>query len=83
MISKKGIELSPAYVGCFSNKSYIIYDRQVEKGLSIKEISPEINKIQKDCFSEHQKEDSIKVLSLLRKEARKEATEICNEQGIY
>ena len=42
-----------------------------------------INKIQKDCFSEHHEEDSIRVLSLARKEARKEATMLCNAQGIY
>ena len=78
-----GIEPSIAYSQCYSDKADIIHDRMIEEGLTINEIRPEINKIQKDCFSEHHKEDSIRVLSLARKEARKEATMLCNAQGIY
>jgi hypothetical protein len=78
-----GIEPSIAYSQCYSDKADIIFDRRDEEGLSNNEIRPELNKIRKDCFSEHHKEDSIRVLSLARKEARKEATMLCNAQGIY
>ena len=78
-----GIEPSIAYSQCYSDKAGIIHDRMMEEGSTIVEIRLEINKIQKDCFSEHHKEDSIRVLSLARKEARKEATMLCNSQGIY
>ena len=76
---QQGIEPSIAYSQCYSDKADIIRDRMMEEGLSNNEIRQEINKIQKDCFSEHHKEDSIRVLSL----ARKEATILCNAQGIY
>ena len=78
-----GIEPSVAYSHCYSDKADIIHDRMVEEGLTSAELAPELNKIRKDCFSEHHKEDSIRVLSLARKKARKEATMLCNTQGIY
>jgi len=83
ILLQQGIEPSIAYSQCYSDKADIIFDRRDEEGLTNNEIRPEINKIQKDCFSEHHEEDSIRVLSLARKEARKEATMLCNAQGIY
>ena len=75
----QSIEPSIAYFQCYSDKAGIIHDHMFEEGSTM----VALNKIQKDCFSEHHKEDSIRVFSLARKEARKEATMLCNAQGIY
>ena len=73
------IEPSIAYFQCYSDKAGIIHDHMFEEGSTM----VALNKIQKDCFSEHHKEDSIRVLSLARKVARESATRLCNAQGIY